>query len=58
MMNFVIGRVGSAAGASLFNKSTSSCDVFDKNGNPCCADKKEAKKKGMNYCGSKDSKKN
>ena len=49
-MNFIAGRIGSAVGGSMFNKQTSSCDVFDKNGNPCCADKKEARKNEMPYC--------
>ena len=52
-MNFIFSRAGSITGASLFNKSTSSCDVFDKSGDPCCSDKKEAKKKGMKVCGDK-----
>lgn len=51
LVNFAVKRVGSAIGAMPFNSQTSSCDVFNKNGQACCTNMKEAKKNNMVYCG-------
>ena len=49
---FISKRIGSKIGGSLFNNSVSSCDGYDQACGPCCFDRKEAGKKGMNVCGS------
>lgn len=51
--NFAIRRVGSMVGGSMFNRQTSSCDVLNKRGQPCCTNRKEAQQKNMRYCGPK-----
>ena len=50
---FIVKRVisNTAAGAG-FNSQTSSCDVYGRDGKPCCADPRDAKQKNMPYCGS------
>jgi hypothetical protein len=53
-MNFVAGRLGSAIGGKAFNSNTSSCDVYNKQGKPCCTMQSEATKKNMPYCGPRE----
>jgi hypothetical protein len=50
VMNFIAGRIGSAIGGNMFNKSVTSCDGLDKGGKPCCYNEKEARDKNMNAC--------
>jgi hypothetical protein len=51
-MNFIVNSViKSTVNKTLFNPGVTSCDMVDLNGAPCCSDPKEAKKRGMNQCG-------
>lgn len=52
-MNFLINSaVKTVVNKELFNPGTSSCDVVNPQTNePCCTNKKDAKKRKMKYCG-------
>ena len=48
---FIVKRIGSKIGGSMFNSGVSSCDGYDQNCGPCCFSRKEAEQRGMSICG-------
>lgn len=52
VLNQLSKRTGAFIGAQAFNSQTSSCDVFNNQGQACCVNREEAVRNKMLYCDS------